>query len=253
MKFKLSKMMAKALAFTLMAVLVFPAITVSAAPAADIGLEEAKAIAYANSQADGTTITLISANEDYDGGAKEYEIKFSSGNTIFKYEINAQDGAVKKMGFDISKQSLPWLSFADAEAKETIKNEQVQGIVLNHLGIKADSISGYRAEREYDDGILKYDVDFIYNGVEYSYDINTTDGAIISYEMDADNDADDAWDDWDDAWDDHDDHDDWDDHDDDDWDDHDDHDDWDDHDDHDDDDDDHDDDDHDDHDDHDDD
>lgn len=255
MKKKIYKKSA-AITFALMvtAGILLPAKTVTAAPA-DIGMEAAKQAAISHSGFSADAVTVVEAESDWEGNQKEYEIKFLAGNYLFKYEIRAEDGGIKKVGLEMPKGLASTIKPSDIQSTPIVTKEKAIEIALNRAGVQAADAGRLKVEGDYDDGILQYEVEFWVNGVEYSCDINAVDGTILSYEVDMDDDDDDddwenwyrknntnktdgnkndssryekkdRWDDdWDDRWDDddddddRDDDDDWDDDDDDDWDD----------------------------------
>lgn len=57
-------------------------------------------------------------------------------------------------------------------------------IALQHAGISASNAVFVKAEREYDDGRLTYDVDFYAGNKEYDYEILASNGTILSYDAD---------------------------------------------------------------------
>ena len=50
----------------------------------------------------------------------------------------------------------------------------------------ADSVAGYQWERDYDNGILVYELEFFSGGYEYDYEINAADGSVVKFEKEAD-------------------------------------------------------------------
>lgn len=209
MKKGIGRVMVSAMA----AMIVMPAVPVLAAPA-DIGLEAAKAAAISHSGFSADTVQIVETESDWENGAKEYEIKFIAGNYLFKYEIKAADGSVKKVAFETPKGLTPTVKPGEIFNTPIITRDQALEIALKSAGVSADAVTRQKLEGDYDDGILQYEVEFTVNGVEYSFDINALDGAILSREVDMDDDRDDDhWDDdddddrddWDDDWDDDDD------------------------------------------------
>lgn len=61
-----------------------------------------------------------------------------------------------------------------------IDKQRAKEIALNHAGIKAENISGYRIELDRDDGVTSYEIEFDSAGYEYNYDINAKTGEIIN-------------------------------------------------------------------------
>ena len=64
--------------------------------------------------------------------------------------------------------------------------EQAKQIALSHANLTNNQVSFLRSELDVDDGIKKYEIEFNYNGKEYSYEIDATTGNILSYEQDQD-------------------------------------------------------------------
>lgn len=62
--------------------------------------------------------------------------------------------------------------------------EKAKEIALQHAGVSASNAVFVKAEREYDDGRLTYDVDFYAGNKEYDYEILAADGTILSYDAD---------------------------------------------------------------------
>ena len=53
-----------------------------------------------------------------------------------------------------------------------ISIDKAKEIALNHAGLAANQVSFVKAEKDMDDGIVKYDIEFYYNNREYNYEIN---------------------------------------------------------------------------------
>ena len=62
--------------------------------------------------------------------------------------------------------------------------EKAKEIALQHAGVSASNATFIKAERDYDDGKLTYDVDFYAGNKEYDYEILAADGTILSYDAD---------------------------------------------------------------------
>ena len=62
--------------------------------------------------------------------------------------------------------------------------EKAKEIALQHAGVSASNAVFVKAEREYDDGRLTYDVDFYAGNKEYDYEILASNGTILSYDAD---------------------------------------------------------------------
>ena len=64
--------------------------------------------------------------------------------------------------------------------------EQAEDIALKHAGLTKDQVSFSRTEKDIDNKVEKYDIEFHSNGKEYDYEINAIDGTIIQYDNDID-------------------------------------------------------------------
>lgn len=67
-----------------------------------------------------------------------------------------------------------------------ISYDDATDIALNRANLTKTEVSFLRTELEYDDRIHVYDVDFKYNGKEYSYEIDAVTGEILSEEVEID-------------------------------------------------------------------
>ena len=58
--------------------------------------------------------------------------------------------------------------------------DQAKEIALKHSNLTSDEVSFIKAEKDMDNGIEKYDIEFYYNNTEYDYEINAANGEIIN-------------------------------------------------------------------------
>ena len=66
-----------------------------------------------------------------------------------------------------------------------ISLDKAKEIALSHAGLGSDQVTFVQANKDFDDGIQKYDIEFYCNGKEYDYEINASNGQIIKYDYDA--------------------------------------------------------------------
>ena len=203
------------------------------ASAQGITREKARSIALSDAGLTASDVTFTKTKLDREDGALVYEIEFVTASAEYEYEIDAATGAIRERSLETRATSQPSTS-------SYIGVDQAKSIALKHAGLTAAEVSFTKAKLEKDDGLRKYEIEFVKGNTEYEYEIDAATGSILEYDIDRNEPAPannnrqpDRDDDHDDDHDDHDDRDDRDDRDDDD-----DHDDDDDDDDHDDDDDD---------------
>ena len=118
----------------------------------------------------------VRVERDYDDGRLEYEVKFWVDTTEYEYTVDGATGDIRKS----EREPHPSASSAD------IGQEQAVSIALAHAGLSQSQVYGLEAEREWEDDHLEYQVEFKAGGMEYSYDIAASDGAILSFEREKD-------------------------------------------------------------------
>ena len=157
--------------------------TVSTFPAAsgDIGSEKAKSIALNHAGVTSSTAKFVKVERDRDDGRLLYEVEFYAGNKEYDYEILAADGTI--LSYDADIEGYRILSSTSTSSTD-IGAEKAKEIALQHAGVSASNAVFVKAEREYDDGRLTYDVDFYAGNKEYDYEILASDGTILSYDAD---------------------------------------------------------------------
>ena len=157
--------------------------TVSTFPAAsgDIGSEKAKSIALNHAGVTSSTAKFVKVERDRDDGRLLYEVEFYAGNKEYDYEILASDGTILSYDADIEGYRIP---SSTSTSSTDIGAEKAKEIALQHAGVSASNAVFVKAEREYDDGRLTYDVDFYAGNKEYDYEILAADGTILSYDAD---------------------------------------------------------------------
>ena len=130
------------------------------------------------------------AKQDYDDGLLIYEIEFIAGSTEYEYEINAQTGDIvknKTEAADTPHSGNTGNTGNNGNAGNTgntsasITLDQAKEIALTHAGQTADAVWFEKAEQDYDDGILVYELEFAAKGTEYEYEIDAQTGAIREY------------------------------------------------------------------------
>ena len=75
-------------------------------------------------------------------------------------------------------------SFENTE--ETISKDEAVNIALSHAQLKKEEVKLLFSELDFDDKILKYEVEFRKGTYEYDYEINANTGEIISFDKDID-------------------------------------------------------------------
>ena len=94
-------------------------------------------------------------------------------------EEDALEREEEKMGVDIDDDVI-----TNDQSTNYISRDKAKSIALNDAGLKESKVRQLEVELDKEDN--KYEVDFEYNGKEYSYEINATTGKIIDKEVERD-------------------------------------------------------------------
>ena len=164
--------------------------------AGEITVEEAKTIALEHAGVKAADATFIQAKRDYENGRSVYEIEFvvASGNGYleYDYDIATADGSIVSFDYDIEGYTAPVITQpSTTQTAGSITVEEAKTIALNHAGLTTDAVTFVKAQQDYDDGRLVYEIEFVTssgNGyLEYDYEIDAATGGVVSYDYDAEN------------------------------------------------------------------
>ncbi|MGG5463448.1 PepSY domain-containing protein [Clostridium sp. B9] len=109
-------------------------------------------------------------------------IFISCNNQSKNSNINNQVSSNQKE--NVSSQNIQGKVYNN-QSKITL--DQAKEIALKHADILENQITFIKGNREFDDGIDKYEIEFYFDNKEYDYDINANTGEIISYDYDIKN------------------------------------------------------------------
>ena len=180
----------KTLAFVLALCLAVPAGSVAAAPA-DIGEQAAVQAAIRHSGLPSERVQVVKVEKELENGYQEYSVECLLGSYLFEYKIDGRNGKVKGISFEMPAALKKPVNIGELTDGSIMQPEKAVQLALHYAGVDAEKVSKLETEGSYDDGILKYEVEFSVKGVEYSYEINALDGSILSYDIDLDDDDDD--------------------------------------------------------------
>ena len=144
--------------------------------------------------------TGISVKLDVDEDGVEYDVEFHANGKEYEYEINALTGQIKHFESEIDNDyddrddqddkddddddtvtTKPTSSSTQpSTGAAVIGVEKAKAAAFKHAGVSASGVKVLSAELERDDGVTKYDIDFVSGKWEYDYDINAYTGAVIS-------------------------------------------------------------------------
>ena len=201
---------------------------IPSAKASYISMDAAQSKALNAANVDAANVESYSAQMGDVGTTTCYEVQFVSDGYAYYYAVNATDGEIVKVTKtpvgEEPIQAQPEQT-TDASASQTgeatpstatgnqnntattkptagqttttpaangqITLEQAKETALKHAGLKADAVTFVKAEQDYENGKLVYEVEFVTNDggkvVEYDYEIEAAAGSVVSYDYDAEN------------------------------------------------------------------
>ena len=143
-----------------------------------IGRESAKNIALGYSNLLAKDVTFIRAELNYEDGRWVYDVEFYTDSKEYDFEIDAKNGKVLDVDYDVDGWTRPEEDFI---GKESAKN-----IALGYSNLLAKDVTFIRAELDYDDGRWVYDVEFYTDNKEYDFEIDATTGKVLDVDYDVD-------------------------------------------------------------------
>ena len=152
-----------------------------------ITADEAKRIALAHAKLAEKDVTFVKVElELEDNNRYEYDVDFYSGNVEYDYEIDAVSGAILSADRDIENYVIPTQPSTTATNTQSseISVERAKQIALSHTGVGSARFK--KAKLDYENGIKVYEIEFKVGNLEYEYDINVSNGAIISSSVEVD-------------------------------------------------------------------
>lgn len=158
-----------------------------------IGESAAKAAALKHAGVSESSTKYCNAWLEYDDGRPEcYEVEFMANNTRYEYKIALTSATVLESEQESygssgsSGQSTGQTGSGSGTSSTDIGAEKAKSIALNHAGVSASQTTELKVERDTDDGVLEYEVEFKAGGKEYEYTIHGGTGQILKYESDWD-------------------------------------------------------------------
>lgn len=154
-----------------------------------IGEAKAKSIALNHAKLKETDVKFVKVQLDYDDGRWIYDVEFYRGNQEYDYEIDARNGKLLAIDFEIENGNVHTIvaPVVTAPAKNVlIDAEKAKDVALNHAGLKASDVNFVKVKQDYDDGRAIYEIEFYSRNQqrEYDYEIDAVNGKVISWDSD---------------------------------------------------------------------
>ena len=142
-----------------------------------ISADKAKKIALGDAKLAEKDVTFVKVELEFEDNRLVYDVEFYSGNVEYDYDIDAGSGAIVSADRDIENYVIPAQSSTEAQASE-ISVEKAKQIALSHAGVGSARFT--KAKIDYENGVKVYEIEFKVGNMEYEYDINVVNGAIVS-------------------------------------------------------------------------
>ena len=150
----------------------------------DIGRDAALAAALAHAGLKEADVTGVRVESDREDGRAIYEIDFYAGNVEYDYDIDAATGKV----IEYSKETKGGTTgnTTGSTTGTDIGASKAKSIALSHAGVSSSDAYDMKAERDRDNGVTVYEVEFKAGGYEYEYEINASTGEILGHSREYD-------------------------------------------------------------------
>ena len=146
-----------------------------------ISADKAKKIALGDAKLAEKDVTFVKVELELEDNRLVYDVEFYSGNVEYDYDIDAVSGAIVSADKDIENYVIPAQPSTEAPTKaqaSEISVEKAKQIALSHAGVGSARFT--KAKIDYENGIKVYEIEFKVGNMEYEYDINVVNGAIVS-------------------------------------------------------------------------
>lgn len=137
-----------------------------------ISEDEAKAIALKDAMVDEGSLVFIRIKSDHEDGIAVYDVEFYANDTEYDYDIAKSDGQIINKDFDIE-------GYTPSNSDDIISLKEARQIALNR--VKGATDQNITIEFDYDDGYRVYEGEIYYNGIEYEFTIDATNGKVIEW------------------------------------------------------------------------
>ena len=155
----------------------------SGAQGQDVGQEAAKQAALSHAGLSASDVTDWKIEREWDDGRLEYEIEFWCGTDEYDYTIDGHSCSVLKHELERHPHQD---GTHHSGSVSSVTLEAAKAAALSHAGLKESQVWDMKAELDYDDGRLEYEVEFKSGGMEYEYTIDGVTGNILSFEREVD-------------------------------------------------------------------
>ena len=158
-----------------------------------ITMDEAKRIATSNAGLDANSVTYIKTIQDYDNGFMKWEIDFVANGTKYEYDISASNGTILKAeregvaygGVVPPAGGQQNIGGQQNMGGQGIDVEQAKSIAVQHAGFAMSNVTFVKQSYDFDDGIAKWEIEFVNGTNKYEYEIAASNGSVYKYKVES--------------------------------------------------------------------
>ena len=152
-----------------------------------ITMDEAKRIATSNAGLDANSVTYIKTIQDYDNGFMKWEIDFVANGTKYEYDISASNGTILKAEREGVAYGgvVPPAGGQQNMGGQGIDVEQAKSIAVQHAGFAMSNVTFVKQSYDFDDGIAKWEIEFVNGTNKYEYEIAASNGSVYKYKVES--------------------------------------------------------------------
>lgn len=142
--------------------------------------EEAISVALDAASLTEQDVLRIWAEYELDDGVPEFEVEFRTADTEYDYTIHAETGAI--LSWDQEVEHAAQMTDPNLPVDAPLTETDAISIALSHAKLSEADVGLLHVEydREDDD----FEVEFYYNKLEYTYEIDAKTGTIRDHEVD---------------------------------------------------------------------
>ena len=167
----------------------------------NITMDQAKQIATTNAGLDVNSVTYIKTIQDYDDGFLKWEIDFVANNMKYEYDISANNGTILKAEregvayqgnipqVNMNQQGIQGnvaaQNYGTQGNVQGISVDEAKSIAVQHAGFSTSNVTFTKQKYDFDDGIAKWELEFVVNTNKYEYEIGVSNGVILKYQVES--------------------------------------------------------------------
>ncbi|MCD7947146.1 MAG: PepSY domain-containing protein [Oscillospiraceae bacterium] len=166
------------LALALAVTLILSLFTISSAarPVTSLTAEQAATAAITNAGLTEAKVTIAEIELYNTQGVSRYGVVFLTDTTRYKYEIDANTGAVLA-------QYTNAISYRSTDTATYLTMEQALSYALTDAGLTRGAVTVTDVSLDSENGVRVYDLEFLSDTAKYDYEINAVTGAVVKKEV----------------------------------------------------------------------